>query len=395
MAGEGDYHDARMMDMGDDDDGEVKAEETMPMTTNDDMSVKVENDLDSDDEVVASQDNLDDEQFPLESDDDEAQPGVVENKDTADTSHDDDSPPASTLEDSSDDESGGKAGIVASSPDGSSDNIFIVNNRLSKMGKVIIISVILLVIGAITLGLLAANISKDDDDGGDVAEGNDFNTQNSNFDEDFVPPPRVPSVAPSEIPSDMPSYAPSEVPSVSPSTSRPSVSPTGGPTSSPSEYPSVSPSTSGPTMEPSASPTETPTANPTESPTGQFYPVNPVPRNPPQGYFNYDRNDNQYGPRSWDRIDTSNHPLAEFTRRDGWGPFQGHLEDKDVLTNRCGTADRRQSPKNLRSTGGVPCELLEFAICDCDSHHEIRTRVSSCRQTNKQTKQSALSPTIV
>jgi hypothetical protein len=45
----------------------------------------------------------------------------------------------------------------------------------------------------------------------------------------------------------------------------------------------------------------------------------------------------------------------------GWGPFRGHL-DYDPTANLCGTADRRQSPKNL------------VEVVSCDAHHEIRTR---------------------
>jgi hypothetical protein len=111
------------------------------------------------------------------------------------------------------------------------------------------------------------------------------------------------------------------------------------------------------------------------APTQSYIPVNPVPDNPPRGYFNYDPDDNDYGPRRWSRVDTSQHPLQEFTYATGWGPFLGHLEDKEPLLNRCGDRDRRQSPKDLTSTGGVPCALLDDRLCDCDAHHEIRTKV--------------------
>ena len=100
-----------------------------------------------------------------------------------------------------------------------------------------------------------------------------------------------------------------------------------------------------------------------------------MPDNPPRGYFNYDPEDNDYGPRRWSRVTTSQHPLQEFTWATGYGPFQGHLEDKEPLLNRCGAPDRRQSPKDLTSTGGVPCALLDDRLCDCDAHHEIRTKV--------------------
>ena len=72
---------------------------------------------------------------------------------------------------------------------------------------------------------------------------------------------------------------------------------------------------------------------------------------------------------------TSQHPLREFTNATGFGPFRGHLEEKEPLLNMCDAPERRQSPKDLTSTGGVPCDLLDGQLCDCDAHHEIRTKV--------------------
>jgi len=97
---------------------------------------------------------------------------------------------------------------------------------------------------------------------------------------------------------------------------------------------------------------------PTDNPTREFFATNPVPNNPPRGYFNYNVNDRTYGPTRWNRVNTNAHPLREFGK-DGWGPWKGHLDNPTL--NQCGSAARRQSPKNLYST--IPCE----------AGHEIRT----------------------
>jgi hypothetical protein len=98
------------------------------------------------------------------------------------------------------------------------------------------------------------------------------------------------------------------------------------------------------------------------------YPINPVPDDPPQGYFNYDMDDGQYGPRNWDRVDTTNSYMREFGAN-GWGAWIGHFTD-DPADNQCGSNERRQSPKDLYST------------FPCDATHEIRTFV---RTQNKKT----------
>ena len=144
--------------------------------------------------------------------------------------------------------------------------------------------------------------------------------------------------APSSVPSSMPSGVPSASPSA---TWKPSASPT--------------------TLHPSSSPTRSPTMQPTDNPTREFFATNPVPNNPPRGYFNYNVNDRTYGPTRWNRVNTNDHPLREFGK-DGWGPWKGHLDNPTI--NQCGSAARRQSPKNLYST--IPCE----------AGHEIRTWVS-------------------
>jgi hypothetical protein len=95
--------------------------------------------------------------------------------------------------------------------------------------------------------------------------------------------------------------------------------------------------------------------------TALYVEPNPVPDDPPIGYFNYDQGDDEYGPDWWYLVNTSDHPLREF-RPDGFGPFRG-LFDYNITDNRCGDADRKQSPKNLNAT------------TDCEAHHEIRTWV--------------------
>ena len=222
--------------------------------------------------------------------------------------------------------------------------------HITKRGAMLVLFVIILVASAITLGVLASKMVRDGGDGTQGLFGNRLNNEDGN---------EVVSVSPSDQPTDVHSTSPSEQPSESPSES-----PSSEPSQSPSSNPSYSPSAS-PTSTPSSNPTSTPTtSSPTETPTSFWVEPNPVPRNPPRGYFNYDPDDDDYGPRRWHRVDTSRHFLREFTNN-GWGPFEGHLESKDVLDNRCDGPNRRQSPKNLVDTDG------------CEAHHEIRTRVSN------------------
>lgn len=180
-------------------------------------------------------------------------------------------------------------------------------------------------------------------------------------------PSGVPSRVPSSVPSDLPSKVPSNLPSTSPSSLpslRPTSVPSDEPTRSPSDVPSAAPSSSPsdlPSVDPSNAPSSPPsTSPPSHSPTEFRVPANPVPRDPPRGYFNYDPRDERYGPRAWKNVDASDHPLREFGPH-GFGPWRGHLED-DPVTNRCGLKDRTQSPKDLRGT--TPCLAW----------HEIRTR---------------------
>lgn len=144
-------------------------------------------------------------------------------------------------------------------------------------------------------------------------------------------------------------------------TSLPTSAPSSVPSDVPSEVPTRSP-TASPSGIPSANPSSLPSIGPSPAPTMVYFDTNPVPLNPPRGYFNYDTNDTEYGPSRWNRVDTSNHPIREFGRN-GFGPWKGHLSD-DPARNQCGGPDRRQSPKNLVGT------------IECDAHHEIRTWVS-------------------
>ena len=165
-------------------------------------------------------------------------------------------------------------------------------------------------------------------------------------------PSDSPSSQPSASPSDSPSSQPSASPSLLP---EPSDSPTSQPSASPSKSPEPSDS---PSSHPSFSPSEVKTASPTSS----YVEPNPVPRNPPRGYFNYDVNDMQYGPSKWHQVDTSQHPLIEFGPQ-GFGPWKGHLT-YEPRQNLCRSRDKKQSPKDMNPS------------VKCDAHHEIRTRVS-------------------
>ena len=146
-----------------------------------------------------------------------------------------------------------------------------------------------------------------------------------------------------------------EVPTAAPTTSFPTTSPTPAPTSSPTGAP-----TPFPTSAPTQDPTPTPTGMPTPEPTGFFVSQNPVPRSPPSDYFNYD-DSSPWGPRRWNRVDTSRHWLKEFGPN-GYGPWRGHFPE-DLTKNVCNGPDRKQSPKNLVGT------------VVCDASHEIRTEV--------------------
>jgi len=175
-------------------------------------------------------------------------------------------------------------------------------------------------------------------------------------------------VAPTDSPTrSSPNESPSQMPSIAQSNSQtpaPTENPTAFPTTRiPTLFPTTPMPTSSPTQMPTLSPTtQMPTSAPTQMPT-LFVEPNPVPDNPPRGYFNYDINDNDYGPNAWDNVDTSESFLKEFDR-DGFGAWKGHLAALDPTKNRCSADDR--SPRNL--SGALATEA-------CQSGHEIRTKV--------------------
>jgi len=151
-------------------------------------------------------------------------------------------------------------------------------------------------------------------------------------------------------------------------------------TPTPSDPPTISAieSPSGlqsPSDQPSLSPIDLPTASPSEEPkeSGLSFAEaievdpNPVPRNPPEGYFNYDVDDSDYGPKRWHRVDTDRvAPFYELSK-DGFGPWKGHLADEDPTKNRC-ESRRLQSPIDLNEQKGDGTK--------CDALHKIKTRVS-------------------
>jgi len=119
-------------------------------------------------------------------------------------------------------------------------------------------------------------------------------------------------------------------------TSEPSSAPSSTPTSSPSGTPSAYPST-----EPSASPTQSfpptkaPTASPSVRPTAApTYSVAEVPRNPRDGYFNYDAS-SSYGPNRWKNVN-------KLEKSDP-GYFWQSFDMEGIISNECGSG-KKQSP---------------------------------------------------
>lgn len=117
-----------------------------------------------------------------------------------------------------------------------------------------------------------------------------------------------------------------------------------------------------PSYHPTSSPSSRPTQAPSVSPTLQYIPANPIPQNPPRGYFNYDV-DSPYGPNNWHKVDTSQHWLQEFGP-DGFGAWDSHL-DYDPTVNRCMEGGKNQSPKDL------------VEMTPCLATHEIRTECAN------------------
>lgn len=178
-----------------------------------------------------------------------------------------------------------------------------------------------------------------------------------------------------------PSMAPNASPSFSPTMSAPSevASPALTITPKPAAIPSHSPSLT-PTGMPSVALSATPTLSPT---LGEFAP-NPVPSNPPLGYFNYDyRHSSLYGPgypevvqhnatmnktqyfnNGWSAVTIPDDGYWNEFGENGSGPWQGVLSKNNPSKSQCSNIGQ-QSPIDIRPNGA---ECFEF--------HQIRSRVS-------------------
>lgn len=154
----------------------------------------------------------------------------------------------------------------------------------------------------------------------------------------------------------------------------------------PTQFPTMEPTMAPTTRSPTFYPTETPTTSPTESPTPppDPYPPNKPPKDPKAWYFNYNMTqESPYGPgelgliqhngnfrvglknNNWGSV--SNPPnfyWKEFTD-EGWGPWKGVLENRDVARNMCEKGNM-QSPIDVKQNGAV-----------CHEHHEVRSLVST------------------
>ena len=138
---------------------------------------------------------------------------------------------------------------------------------------------------------------------------------------------------------------------------------------------------------PSAIPLSSVTPQPTATPTSPLDPFPPIqtPLNPDPWYFNYDtRRDSKYGPgfpslqsingrplmgynnNAWGSVTNPPRPYwMEFTEADGYGPWQGVLQNRDVLRNMCSRVGL-QSPIDIKPNGA-----------QCTEHHQVRSRVST------------------
>mmetsp|Transcript_17435 Transcript_17435/g.36525 ORF Transcript_17435/g.36525 Transcript_17435/m.36525 type:complete len:544 (-) Transcript_17435:39-1670(-) len=140
-----------------------------------------------------------------------------------------------------------------------------------------------------------------------------------------------PSVAPSLPPSDYPTVLPSI---------------------SPSDFPSVSPTMS---MEPTRPPTKQPTRSPTTSPT---FSVPNEPRNPEEGYFNYD-DKSDYGPHQWHKVVSD-------------GDFWHTFDLKDSGSNQCDD-NKDQSP----------IDVCVHPRGNCKETHEMRPKSGDYRMNGE------------
>lgn len=136
-----------------------------------------------------------------------------------------------------------------------------------------------------------------------------------------------------DSPSAAPSFPPSDYPTALPSIS-------------PSDFPSLSPTIS---LEPTRPPTKQPTRSPTSSPT---FSVPKEPRNPDEGYFNYD-DKSDYGPPQWHKVVSD-------------GDFWHTFDLKDSGSNQCDD-DKDQSP----------IDVCVHPRGNCKETHEMRPKVSN------------------
>lgn len=141
-----------------------------------------------------------------------------------------------------------------------------------------------------------------------------------------------------------PAFSPSRV-DRTPSTIAPSPSPSAIPSSAPSSVPSDSPSTA-----------------PSSQPTMDPYPQSSLPQYPgDDGYFNY--NDSTgYGPNDWGSVGLPNPYYWDEFDKNGFGPWIGVLEDKNIHKNLCSIGTTYQSPIDVRVNNGA----------QCDEIHEVR-----------------------
>ena len=256
-----------------------------------------------------------------------------------------------TVESSSNDNSSGIS-IEEEAVDDSKSNLFadtFCANKKKLVCRLSILFVLLVVV--IILGVSLSGNSDEDQD--NLTSSSNLN---SGGDVDAEEEQLTPTPAPTMFGTGAPTVtrAPTSSPTTATPTTSPSASPTGTPTSQPSNTPTGKPSslTSAPT-----------TLSPTNSPTTFFVPPNPVPQEPPLGYFNYDMDDALYGPNNWQNVDTSGHWLREFTEN-GFGTYQGYFDGLNPTRNRCDASMWVQSPIHLDGN------------TRCTATHEIRSWVS-------------------
>jgi len=113
------------------------------------------------------------------------------------------------------------------------------------------------------------------------------------------------------------------------------------------------------------------TDEPTKFTVNGTYPLHPVPKNPPPGYFNYDMDDLEYGPTAWHKI-----PATQTDAYKYWKDLEEYMP-ADMTENTCDSKksfnENRASPVNLRNTDD-----------NCKEFHQFRPnrKVSGCRNNH-------------